>query len=154
MRNAVKYFLICSTIIIFGSVVLTYGTSYQPETEKQISDSNSGNNEIIKLYQELITIRQKAVDQDRFLIGLGQGDLLGLAQAETKAAEARIELAQFQGNKQAVIEELQNLIQKITEISDSLKRDVQIGVGPPSWMYELDPIILETKIRLAKLKHE
>jgi hypothetical protein len=154
MRTQVKYFLICSVVLVLFGVVLSYGTSSQHEAQKQISDGNSGNNEIVKLYQELIALRQQAVEQDKYLIKLGQGSLLELAEAETKAAEARIQLAQFQGKKQAVIEELQNLVLTITEIRNSLKRDVDVGLRPQSWIYQVDPILLETKIRLAKMKLE
>jgi hypothetical protein len=154
MRTRVKYFLFCLVMLVISGVVLSYGTSSGPETQKQISDSNSGNEEIVKLYQELIALRQQAVEQDKFLIELGQGSLLELAEAETKATEARIELAQFQGNKEVVIKELENLVQRITEIKDSLKRDTDMGARPQSWIYQVDPILLETKIHLAKIKLE
>jgi outer membrane protein TolC len=154
MQNRVKSFLIYSAVVVLCGVVLSYGTLSQPETGKSTSANISGNDEIVQLYKELIALRQQAVEQSRRLIELGQGSLMEQAGAETKAAEARIELARFQGNKEAAVEELQNLVQTLTEIRNSLRRDVETGQLSQSWTYEIDGSLLETKIRLAKMKLE
>lgn len=153
MRIRARYFVIFSAMTVLCGVVLAYGTLSQPQTTSQISNNSSANKEIVNLYNELITVQQKAVEHEKYLIELGQGDLIELAQAEAIASEARIQLAQFRDNKKAVIEELQNLIQKVTEIRNSLKRDADIGMRTQSWTFVVDPIILEAKIRLAKLRY-
>ena len=154
MKTKTKRILTCSAIILFCSVILSYGTSSKPETEEQTSNSSSAKEEIIKLYQELIDIRQHEVEQSRYLLELGQGSQTALAENEVKAAEARIQLAEFQGNKETVIKELQRLEQLLTEIRNQLKREVDIGQRPVNRLVDIDARLIEIKIRSLKLKQE
>ena len=82
----------------------------------------------------------------------GQGNMSDVVELETKAAEARIQLAQFQGKKEIVIEELQKLVKVMTDLRNTRKREVEIGQRPQLDIYEIDAQLLETKIRLATLK--
>ncbi len=151
MRIHLKKSLICFIIFTLSCVMLSYGLSSQPATEKNTSANSAAKDEIVKLYQELIDIRQKAVAQSRYLLELGQGSTSSLAEVEAKAAEARIQLAEFQGKKDIVIQELQKLEQSLTGIKNLLKREVDVGARPQNELVEIDARILETKIRLLKL---
>ena len=154
MRIQIKYFLICSVILVLCGIVLAYGTSSPLETEKNLSDNSTGNNEIVRLYNELISLRQQAVEEQRRLVQLGQDNTSKIVDFETKAAEARIQLAQFQGKKEAVVEELQNLVQIMTQLRKTIRMEAGVGMRPQTEIYEIDSSILETKIRLAKTKQE
>jgi hypothetical protein len=152
MRIGVKHFLICSAIIILAGFVVSYGNLPETEAETQISNNISAKEEIINLYNELIALRQHAVEEGMRLVNLGQGNLPDLMDNQTKLADARIQLAQLQGKKESVVKELQNLVQKMTEMRKLLQLEVGVGQRPQSWIYEIDARILEAKIRLAKAK--
>jgi hypothetical protein len=154
MRIGIRGILVYSIIIVCCCSILSYGTSSQAKSDNQTFNSSPSNEEIIKLYQELIDIRQQAVEDDKRLWQMGQGNLPELVEAEIKAAEVRIQLAEFQEKKENVIKELQDMIQRITEIRTSVKTEVEVGQRPQSWIYEIDGKLLETKIRLAKLKQK
>jgi mevalonate kinase len=154
MRTQVKYFLICSVILVLGCIALAFGTSSQAETEKKVSDISSSIDEIVSMYNELIALRQQAVEEQWRLVQLGQASTSEMIGAEMKAAEARIQLAQFQGKKEAVVEELQNLVRAMTQLRNSLKMEIEVGMRSQTEIYEIDGSILEIKIRLAKTKQE
>jgi gamma-glutamylcyclotransferase (GGCT)/AIG2-like uncharacterized protein YtfP len=154
MKIGIRGILVCSIIIICCGSILSFGESSQVKNDNRSFNNSPSNEEIIKLYQELIDIRQKAVEDSKRLWQMGQGNLPELVEAEIKAAEVRIQLAEFQGNKEKVIKELQNMVQTITEMRNSVKTEVEVGQRPQSWIYEIDGKLLETKIRLAKLKEK
>jgi hypothetical protein len=154
MRKRAQKYLICSAIIALCGVVLSYGTVSQPEAAAQISSNNSANEEIISMYNELIALRQHAVEENRKLWQLGQGNLPEVVDDEIKLAEARIQLAQFQSKRETVVKELQNLVQTMTEMRNTIRLEVELGQRPRSYIYDLDARLLETKIRLAKVKVE
>ncbi len=152
MRIGVKHFLICSAIIILAGFVVSYGKLPETEAETHISNNNSAKEEIINLYNELIALRLHAVEEGMKLLNLGQGNLSDLTDNQTKLADARIQLAQFQGKKESVAREIQNLVQTMTEMRNLVKVEVEVGQRPQSELYEIDAKILEAKIRLAKAK--
>ncbi len=65
-------------------------------------------------------------------------------------SEARIQLAQFQGNHDAVVEELRNIVKCYTEVKKSLQRQVDAGHRPTVDIDEIKIALLEARIRLAK----
>ncbi len=154
MRNQVKSYLICSIIIAFCSVVLSYGASSKPETANQPSNSSPANEDVISLYKELIALRQHAIDNKKHLLEIGQTSPSDLIEPELELAEARIDLAEFQGEKKIVIEELQKMEQSLQEIRTQQKKEVDSGQRPIDGLNDIDSRILETKIRLAKMKLE
>lgn len=154
MRIGIKNFLIFLVIIVFCSSILSYAASSQSEAEKQRLNNSASNEEIIGLYQELIALRLNAVEESKRDIAIGTRGISELLDDEIKAAEARIQLAQFQGRRELVIEELENLIQVITEIKQTIELETEIGVRSRAWIYEIDARLLETKIRLAKAKQK
>ena len=119
---------------------------------RRLTDNRFINEEIVNMYNELISLRQEAVAESRRLVEFGQGNMSDVVELETKAAEARIQLAQFQGKKEIVIEELQKLVKVMTDLRNTRKREVEIGQRPQLDIYEIDAQLLETKIRLATLK--
>jgi hypothetical protein len=154
MRIRAKSYLIYSVIFVLCATLLSCRTLSQSGKGKSISDNSSANEDIVKLCGELINLRQDAVEQTKRLIQYGRASQLELAEAEMKAAEARIQLAEFQGKKETVLEELQNLVGVITEMRNSIKSDVEVGRRSQTELIEIDTRLIEIKIRLAKLKQE
>jgi hypothetical protein len=154
MRIRATSYLIYSVVIVLCATLLSCGTLSQSGKGKSISDKSSANEDIVKLYGELINLRQQAVEQTNVLFKFGRDVQLEMAEAEMKAAEARIQLAEFQGKKQTVIEELQNLVEVITEIRNSRKIAAAVGQSSQTELNEIDARLIEIKIRLAKLKQE
>lgn len=152
MRNRIKSYLICSVIITFCGVILSYGASSKSETASQPSSKPPSNDDIIKLYEELIALRQRDIDQKKYLLELGQISTSALVEPEVKLAEARIQLAEFQGKKGIVIEELQKIEQSLQGIRTQQKQEVDSGQRPIDGLNEIDSRLLEIKIRIAKLK--
>lgn len=152
MRIQIKHLLICSAFIVLCGFVLSYGTLSQSEAGNSTSNNDSDSDEIVKLYQELITLRQKAVEEYRRRWEYGTQNISGIIDLEIKAAEARIQLAQYQDKKETVIEELENLVKVMTELRNRIKREVDIGQRAQSDLNEFESSLLEVKIRLAKTK--
>ena len=154
MQIQIKRCLIYSVVIVLCGVLVSCGTLSQSEKETKTPDNSSASEEIVKLYQELIELRQQEVVQAKRRFEVGQGNLTELAKAEIKAAEARIQLAQLQDKNDTVIEELQNLIKSVTEIRNSLQKDLEVGRIPQDATIEIDARLLELKILLARIKQE
>jgi len=153
MRIRTKSCLMCSIIVVLCVTLLTGGTLSQSVKGTKISDKTHTNEDIVELYQELIKLRQRVLDEIKLKIGYGAG-VGELIDARTKATEARIQLAQFHGKKETVIEELQSLVQFYTEMRKSLIVEVNAGQGSRMVIYEIDIRLLETKIWLAMAKQE
>jgi len=166
MRNRVKIYLIYLVIIICGFMFSRRALS-ESETEKSIteeqsaqdsqvkpslSNNSSVNDEIVKMYQEIIKIHQQAIEDTKLRINFGTGTWSDLVDLEIEAAEIRIQLTEFLDQKEIVIEELGKIIQSLTEIRKQLAREVNAGQRPLSGLNEIDIRLLETKIRLAKIK--
>ncbi|MBN1973629.1 MAG: hypothetical protein JW787_08310 [Sedimentisphaerales bacterium] len=150
----IKRRLLCSVLIVLCGLIVSCGTLSQSEKEKKTSGSSPAGEEITKLYQELIELRQQEVVQVKRRFETGLGTLKELAEAEIKAAEARIQLAQLQDKNETVIEELQNLIQSVTEIRNSLQKDLQAGIISRDATIETNAKLIELKILLARFKLE
>ena len=158
MKFEAKNALFYTAIIVFCSVFV-YGAAPQSEIEPEVEQeffyrSPSSNQGIIELYQELITLRLHTVEQNKLAIQYGRGSQLSLAQAEANLAETRIQLAEFEGKNKLIIKELVKLERLLTDIKNSQKREVDMGQRPMDSLLEIDVRLLETKIRLLKIKQE
>ena len=151
MRIGKKRFLIC-LIILFGSLILSYQAFSQPETDIQKDSNSSSPEEIIKLYEELIALRQHDLDQKMYLLEIGLTSPSDLIEPEIKLAEARIQLAEFQGKNEIVIEELQKIEKLLQKIRAQQKQEVDSGQSPIDGLNDIDARIVEIKIILAKTK--
>jgi len=154
MKTRIKLCMTCFIVIVLCGTIMSCGTLSQTEKDNKTSSSSPASEEIIKLYQELIELRQQEVVQAKRRFEVGQGNLTELAKAEIKAAEARIQLAQLQDKNDTVIEELQNLIKSVTEIRNSLQKELQAGIISPDATIEIDARLLELKILLARIIQE
>ncbi len=152
MKIGANNFLIFLVIIVFCSSILTYGASSKPETVSQPSGKSPSNDDIIKLYEELIALRQHDIDQKKHLLELGLSSASALVEPEVKLAETRIQLAEFQGKKAIAIEELQKIEQSLQEIRKRQKQEVDSGQRSIDGLNEIDARLLEIKIRIAKIK--
>lgn len=154
MRIKIKSFLICAVIFVICSAILSYGASFQPVTTTQTSYRPASVEDVISLYKELISLREHIVEESRKNMEIGRINISELVDNEIKAAEAKIQLAEFQGDKETVIEELKNLVQTITKTKQTIKWEIEVGARSRSWLYDVDSKLLELKIRLAKAKLE
>ena len=153
MRIRIKYLLVCSCIII-SVTALSYGRLSEPESANQMIDNRFVNAEIINLYNDLIESRQKALEENKKLIEVGLGNISDLIELEIKAADARIQLARFQNEKDLELQELNKLIKTITNLRETLKMEVEIGQRAKSDIYEIESMLLEIKIRAAKVTYD
>ena len=151
MRNSIQYFLICS-IIIFSVVLSSCSSTSQSEDVNAISINNSANDEIVKMYQEVIDIKQKALEDEKLRINYGISGPSALVNLEMETAEARIELAQFQGDNEAVAAELEKIVEAIENIKQQHALELNAGQRPQSSLDDINLKLLEAKIRLAKAK--
>ncbi len=169
MWNKIKIRLTYSGIIILCGVMFSCRALSESELEKSMpgeqstqeaqveyssSNNSSANDEIVKMYQEIIKIHEQAIEDAKLRINYGNGVVSELVDLEIDAAEIRIQLAEFQGDKETVIKELEKIVQSLTQKRKQLEREVNIGQRPLSGLNDFDIILLETKIRLAKIKLE
>ncbi len=138
--------------MIILMTAVTGCVSIHSENQTQISQKEKTRNEIIQLYQEIITLRQQVLADMEKSLEYGRGDVTDYMDARTKLTEARIELAQYEGRPDAVIKEFENIIQLYSEMNESLQKEIAAGQRPSRDLYEVDIAILEAKIRLAKAK--
>ena len=129
-------------------------TSSQSVKEKPVLDSPQTNQDIVKLYQEIISLRQQDLAEQLTLLEYGRAGPSGFAKAKVKLSEARIQLSQFQGKRDVVVKELQNIVQIYTEAREQLVKEIDRGQRPPQHLLEIDIALVEAKIRLAKATQE
>lgn len=154
MKIRTVTFLICSVVIIVCAAVLTGGTSSQSIKDMPILGNARNNEEIIGMYQEIIKLRQRVLDGTRIRIKARIASSVEIIGPTVKVSEARIQLAQFQGNHDAVVEELRNIVKCYTEVKKSLQRQVDAGHRPTVDIDEIKIALLEARIRLAKTIQE
>ena len=147
-------FLICSVVIVVCVTVLTSGTSSQSNKDMPILDNAQTSRDIVGMYQEIIKLRQRVLDGTKLGIEVGRASLMELIDATVELSEARIQLAQFQGNHDAVVEELRNIVKCYTEMKKSFQRKVDAGERRRVDIDELEIALLEARIRLAKMIQE
>ena len=167
MRKRIKAFMTYFGIIILCGIMFSCRTLSESKSLKSMPEeqfvqeakimpesSNSAREEIVRMYQEIIKIHEQEIEDARLRINYGQGVVSELADLEINAAEVRIQLAEFQDDKETVIKELENIVQSLTQIRKRLEREVNMGQRPLSGINDFDLRLLETKIRLAKIKLE
>jgi len=166
MSNRIRTYIIYSVIVILCGILFSCRTLSESDSLKSVpeeqfaqTESSSSNNspvndEIVKMYHEIIKIHEQAIEDTNLRFNFGNGSLSELVDLEIEAAEIRIQLAEFQGNKETVIKELENIVQSLTQIRKRLEREVNIGQRPLSGLNDFDIRLLETKIRLEKAKLE
>ena len=118
--------------------------------EKPALDSPQLNEDILKMYQEMIKLRQRDLAEQSRLLEYGRGDISSLTKSKMKLSESRIHLLQFQGNNDLVVKELENIVQLCTEVREQIKREIDRGQKAPGLLSEIEIALLEAKIRLAK----
>ncbi len=105
MKIRTRTFSICSVVIVVCVAVLTGGTSSQSNKDIPILDNAQTSRDIVGMYQEIIKLRQRLLDSTKLFVITGHSTLEDLIDATVKASEARIQLAQFRGKQDAVVEE-------------------------------------------------
>jgi len=152
MGIKIKRFLFCSIVIVLSCSILTLNAQSQTEVKENTINSTPSDEEIINLYEELITLRQRNYDQKMLLIEYGHSATSELIKAEASLTDARIQLAEFKGDFETVTIELEKLQRSLTDMRKKQKRDVDMGNMPIDTLIEIDSKLLETKIRLLRLK--
>ena len=154
MRIKAKNILVFCAFVIFCSGVFSYAASPKPVNTAQKQDKSTSKQELVKLYEKLIKLRENAVEQKKKLIELGQASNVALAEVEAKAIEASIQLAEFLGKKENIIEGLQKLEQNLKQIRAQMEKEVDAGQRPVNGLDDIDEKLLEIQIRLAKIQLE
>ncbi len=151
MKIRTRTFSICSVVIVVCVAVLTGGTSSQSNKDIPILDNAQASRDIVGMYQEIIKLRQRFLDSTKLFVIAGDASLEDLIDATVQTSEARIQLAQFQGRQDAVVEELRNIVKFYTEMKKSFQREVDAGMRTMMDIDELEIALLEARIRLAKM---
>jgi hypothetical protein len=150
-----RKFIINSAIVILF-VLLFAGCAKHTMEQKpaeeapQNIESTTSIDEIIRLQQEIIKLRQRIFDDVRIKLENAQASLSDLSEARAKLADAKIQLAQFQERNDQVIIELQNLIQFYTSIRGQYLDLLESGKGKAKELYEFEIALMETNIRLSQ----
>jgi hypothetical protein len=102
------------------------------------------------MYQRLIKLRERDLAERLISLEYGRGDALGFTKAKVRLSNTHIQLAEFQGKPDIVLEELRNIVRFYSEAREQLKREIDKGQRAPNDFYEAEIVLLEAKIRLAK----
>jgi hypothetical protein len=149
MRKRRNILVVCS-VVILCLIFLVSLTSSQPVKNKSALDSPQANGDVVGMYREIIRLREQALSDELKLLEYGRSSFLGITKAKMKISETRIELAEFQGKNDIVVEELRNVVRFYSEAIKQLKMEVEKGQRTPNDFYEAEIALLEAKIRLAK----
>lgn len=154
MKIRTKTFLICSVVIVVCLTAFTGGASSESVKDIPIPGNARTKKDIIGMYQEIVKLRQRVLEGAKMGLTIGRANLADLIEPTVKLSEARIQLAQFQGNRDAVLEELRSIIKRYTDLKESLQRQVDVGLRRRDDIVELEIALLQTRIRLAKTTQE
>ena len=125
-----------------------------PVRETPMQENALTNQEIIRMHEEIIKLRQRILRDTEIKMESGQASLWDFIEARAKLSEAYINYAKYQNRYDLELRELQNLAQFYIHTRGQLVEELDSGVGLARELYEIEIAIMETNIRMSETLHE
>ena len=150
-----RFFIILISAGLFTALFSGCNTpTMEQSQQEQGQEDILSNADILKMHEEIIKLRKRIYDDTQIKMQAGQAQILDVADARAKLAEANINLANLQNRQDLVVMELQNLLQFYISAKNKLEQELDSGIGLARDLYELEIGLIETNIRLSEIALE
>lgn len=106
--------------------------------------------EIVSKLEEIVALEESAVKEQQLLAELGTNDAIDQLNAEIALSQARIRLAQEQGDRASITRELETIVSQTKSILDRAQALTEEGRRSDSDLKDIRIALLEAEIRLRR----